>query len=203
MEIVITGRHMRITTALKKYIEERVQKTEKYLSKPFHITFILKAEKYRQIVEARLTVNGVVLTAEEETEEMHASVEQVMMKLERQLKKYKEKVSSHRVRPSGSKRLPSPKGKEATGGVSPDPRIRKGPRAGILDIANHADWVTPTPIDCETVLMEVLTLDAALVQMKSKKKDFFFFRDRANRQCYFLHKKDNGRFGLVELSGEA
>jgi putative sigma-54 modulation protein len=199
MEIVITGRHMRVTAALKKYIEERVLKTEKYLSRPFHITFILKAEKYRQIVEARLTVNGIVLTAEAETEEMHAAVEQVMMKLERQLKKYKEKVSSHRIRKSVAKKVPALKGKGEAGDVSRPSRMRKGSEAGTRAASAHADGLIPSLMDRETVLMEVLTLGAALMQMESKKQDFLFFRDRANRQCYFLHKKDNGRLGLVEL----
>ena len=204
MEIVITGRQMRITETLKKYIEERVQRTAKYLSKPAHIAFILKAEKYRQIVEAHLTVDGLILKAEEETEEMQASVDQAMMKIDRQLKKYKEKVSSHRTRSAGPKGLLPPTKKKSTVRVSAAPsRIRKVSGEIPLAVRNNAGRVVPNLLDRETVLMEVLTLEEALVEMKSKGKVFFFFRDRASRQCQCLHKNGDGQLGLIELRDKA
>ncbi|MDC4223364.1 MAG: ribosome-associated translation inhibitor RaiA [Candidatus Manganitrophus sp.] len=98
MEVMITGRQMEVTPALKEYIEGRARKIEKYSSKTTQIAFTLKVEKYRHIAEVLVRANGFLLQAEEETDEMYASVDQAMSKIERQFKKYKEKLTNHRVR---------------------------------------------------------------------------------------------------------
>jgi putative sigma-54 modulation protein len=68
MELVITGRQVNLTAGLKKFIEDRAKKMEKYALKPLQATITLKTEKYRQIAEAHVNINGVVIQAEEETE---------------------------------------------------------------------------------------------------------------------------------------
>ena len=202
MEVVITGRRMRITPTLKKHIEERAQRAEKYLSDPSHITFLLKEEKYRQIAEAHLTVNGLILKAEEETDEMQASVDQVMMKLERQLKKYKERVSSHRVRATDGRSQTSLKKKRPGLAWAVSTRMPKGQKEGILGSKGDVGLGTSPRMNQKIVLVPVLTLQDALEQMQSKRQTFFFFRDRANYKSYFLHKKENGGLDLTELRDE-
>ena len=78
MDLVITGKQMTIAAGLKKYIKDRSLKLQKYVSKPLQATVTLKVEKYRQIAEVHLNLNGVVLQAEEETGEMGASVDLAM-----------------------------------------------------------------------------------------------------------------------------
>lgn len=97
MEVLITGRHLEVTSALRKYVESRAKKIEKYTSKATQITFTLKVEKYRHLAEVLVKVNGSVLQSEEETDAMYTSVDKAMAKVERQLKKHKEKLCNHRV----------------------------------------------------------------------------------------------------------
>ncbi|MFQ5580142.1 MAG: ribosome hibernation-promoting factor, HPF/YfiA family [Nitrospiria bacterium] len=97
MDVLITGRHLDVTPALRSYVENRAKKIEKYTSKATQVIFTLKVEKHRHLAEVLLKVNGSVLQSEEETDAMYASVDKAMAKVERQLKKQKEKLCDHRV----------------------------------------------------------------------------------------------------------
>ncbi|MBI3598034.1 MAG: ribosome-associated translation inhibitor RaiA [Nitrospirae bacterium] len=175
---------MSITQGLKKYIEERSRKIEKYVSKPLQATVTLKVEKYRQIAEAHVNLNGVVLQAEEETDEMEASVDKVMSKIEKQLRKYKEKASNHRVRIAG----PEAMGRSVS--------MPKGPEDPPFIALGKDVFRIPKR---EKISVNVMTIEEALLQMKSNKKEFFCFRNSANRQLNLLYKKKSGILGLMEL----
>jgi putative sigma-54 modulation protein len=195
MEVVITGRQMRIIPALKRYIEERAEKMEKCADPSSHVVWTLKTEKHRQIAEANLHTNGFIFQAQEETDEMYASVDGVVKKIERQLKKYKEKHSDHRVRPAG--RVADPGAKKA-GAVMSEP-LRKAQKRKASPSQVNGPVSLPN-IDRETVLLKLLTVEEALSQMKLEKKEILAFRNRANKQCSLLYKKGAGRIGLIELS---
>ncbi len=72
MDVLITGRHLEVTPALRSYVENRAKKIEKYTSKATQIIFTLKVEKYRHLAEVLLKVNGSILQSEEETDAMYA-----------------------------------------------------------------------------------------------------------------------------------
>lgn len=97
MDVLITGRHLEVTPALRSYVENRAKRIGKYTSKATQIIFTLKVEKHRHLAEVLLKVNGSVLQSEEETDAMYTSVDKAMAKVERQLKKHKEKRCNHRV----------------------------------------------------------------------------------------------------------
>ncbi len=192
MELVITGKQVRVTPDIKKHIEDRAQKIIKYGLKSPQVTLTLKVEKYRQIAEAHVNVNGFILQAEEETDDMHASVDKAMAKIETQLRKYKETASHHRVRPIA--------GGEKEGEIAPKrvaiPFPKEQKRALSVVVGDREKGVrAPTP---EKIVMEVLTVEEALLQMKSNKKDIFLFRNRSNRQLHLLYKKKTGLIGLIE-----
>ena len=96
MEVVITGRRLAVTPALRLYVEDRARKLERYASKATKVSFILRVEKYRHLAEVSAHVNGFLLQAREETEEMYSSVDRAMEKIFKQLKRYKGKVTNHR-----------------------------------------------------------------------------------------------------------
>lgn len=189
MKLVITGRQMTIRPGLKKFIEERADRMEHYGSKPLQATITLKTEKYRQIAEAHVNVNGVILQAEEVTDEMEVSVDKVMSKIEKQLKKYKEKVTNHRVRVGKTETIISKK----KAGEAP---LKKEQDAPPFVAVGKELFRIPKR---EKVSVNLLTIEEALLQMKSNKKEFFLFRNGANGQLNLVYKKKNGILGLMEL----
>jgi putative sigma-54 modulation protein len=100
MEVVVTGRQMAVTPALRRYAEDRARKVERLASGAAKVALILKVEKHRHHAEVSANVNGFLLQATEETEEMYASIDRAMTKIVKQLRKYKEKLSRRRGRAS-------------------------------------------------------------------------------------------------------
>jgi len=96
MNIIITGRHLELTSNLKKYAEGKLKKFNKYLNNVAEATVTLSVEKYRHRAEVLLKANGLIIQAESVTGEMYSSIDDVTEKLERQLKKYKDKWISYR-----------------------------------------------------------------------------------------------------------
>jgi len=96
MQINITGHHLDITPALRSYVHEKFERLQRHFD---HITnghVILTVEKERQKAEATLHVNRANLFAEVEHDDMYAAIDMLIDKLDRQLKKHKEKLSNHK-----------------------------------------------------------------------------------------------------------
>ena len=91
MKIIIKGRHIEITDALRNYLEKKLNKIENRFDNILEITAALRIEKKRPIVEITLHANKALIRVEEETEDMYASIDKVIDKLDRKIKKYKEK----------------------------------------------------------------------------------------------------------------
>jgi len=91
MKVSITGKHMEVSDALKEYVAERIERFDKIEAKLKEVNVVLAVEKYRNIAEIVLKVDGSVLNGKEETEDMYVAIEHAVEKVYRQLSKYKEK----------------------------------------------------------------------------------------------------------------
>ena len=96
MHINVTFRHMDSSDAVKDHAEERTEKLLKYLVEPVEVHWILSVEKIRHKAEATITAKDINITAHEETQEMYSSIDKVASRLEKQLRKHKEKVKNHK-----------------------------------------------------------------------------------------------------------
>ncbi|WP_024851301.1 ribosome hibernation-promoting factor, HPF/YfiA family [Hydrogenovibrio kuenenii] len=105
MQINITGHHIDITDALRDYVTEKMQKLTRHFD---HVTIahtILTVDKQGQKAEATVHVSGKDLFAEHTTEDMYASIDGLVDKLDRQVIKYKEKIGSHHQKSGGVKNM--------------------------------------------------------------------------------------------------
>jgi putative sigma-54 modulation protein len=99
MEIRIAGRHVQVTTAMKDYVEKKLSHLETYYNHIIEAHVIMDIEKKnRHKIEVVLHTNVGKLFGAEETEDMYASIDLVLEKLEVQLKRQKEKVQEHKIR---------------------------------------------------------------------------------------------------------
>lgn len=96
MQINITGHHVDITPALRSYIDSKFERLERHFDKMTNIHVILTVEKERQKAEATIHVNRGDLFADAVHEDMYAAIDDLTDKLDRQLKKHKEKLKDHR-----------------------------------------------------------------------------------------------------------
>ena len=172
MEIMITGKQLDVTPALKQYVENRAKKIEKYTTSATKAIFTLKVEKYRHLAEVLVKVNGYILQSEQETDEMYASVDKAMNKIERQLKKHKEKLQNHRVQHDmmGVKTTPVPEWAD-------------------LNIKKRKEFH-----------VEAMSIEEAALQMELLRTGFFLFENSDTKQINVLYKRKDGGLGLIERS---
>ena len=102
MEIRTTARHFQLTNNLRKYAEDEIKRLEKYYDHIIDTHLTMSVEKSRQIAELTVKVYGTVLTSKAKAFDMYIAVEQVISKMESQIKKYKAKLRDKK----GAKKSP-------------------------------------------------------------------------------------------------
>lgn len=172
MNVIVNGRHLEVTPALRSYAEEKMRKFERYLSNITEATVTLAVEKYRHRTEVLLKANGMMIQAEGITGDIYSSIDEVVEKLEKQVKKYKEKLMSHRK--GEGKEVPS----LAAEGTSPLESTRI--------------------IKKERLAMKPMSPDEAALQMELLDKAFFIFSNDASGEINVIYRRNDGNYGLIE-----
>jgi len=170
MNIIVTGRHLEVTPALKSYAEEKLKKFDRYLSQITEATVTLTVEKYRHKAEVLLKANGVLIQAEGVTGEIYSSIDEVVEKLEKQVKKYKEKLVSH----------------------------RKGEGKTISSASVAAERESGKIIKKKRFDMKPMNPDEAAMQMELLDKNFFVFSNQSTGEINVIYRRNDGNFGLIE-----
>lgn len=98
MQLSLTGHHIDITPALRDRVSEKVGRLERHFDHLTDIHVILTVEKLRHKAEATINVPGERLHAESVEDDMYAAIDTLVDKLDRQVKKFKEKLTDHRAR---------------------------------------------------------------------------------------------------------
>jgi putative sigma-54 modulation protein len=169
MNIIVNGRQLEITPALKTYAEEKIGRFEKYLSNISEAVVTLTVQKYRHKAEVLLKVNGVMIQAEGVTGEIYSSIDDVVEKLEKQVKKYKEKLHSYR------------KGEKKTGAGE----TFEAPERGRIIKHKRFD-------------MKPMSPEEAVHQMDLLDKDFFVFANESSGDINVVYRRKDNNYGLIE-----
>ncbi len=94
MQINLSGHHVELTPPLRDYVNTKFAKLERHFEQINNVQVILNVEKLNQIAEAKLNVNGGEIFANAQAADMYAAIDALMDKLDRQIIKYKEKMTS-------------------------------------------------------------------------------------------------------------
>ena len=95
MQIDLTGHHVDITTPLRDYVNSKMERLERHFDHVNDIHVILSVEKLRHKAEATMRISGGSLFADATEEDMYAAIDALTDKLDRQVKKHKEKLTDH------------------------------------------------------------------------------------------------------------
>jgi putative sigma-54 modulation protein len=102
MNISTTARHYDLAPALRDYAEGKVQHLKRYFDHIVNAHLVFSLEKYRHKVEITLHVNGKDFVSEDESDDMYVSVDRSVEKLERQLRRHKDKIKRRKAQQSMS-----------------------------------------------------------------------------------------------------
>jgi putative sigma-54 modulation protein len=169
--LTITSRHLEITEPLREYVTEKIGRACRLLDKISAAHVTIAVEKYRHIVEVIIQSHGTTLRAKEETHDMYSSIDQVLDKIEIQVKRLKEKIKDH---------------KHAAGSES--------------DFAHPEEHASAEPnvFVTETFAAKPLTIDDAVAELRERPDVFLAFHNAKNGQVNVVYKRGDGTFGLVQ-----
>jgi putative sigma-54 modulation protein len=176
MNITTTARHYQLTPALKDYAESKVLQLKKYFDNIVTAHIVFELEKYRHAVEVSIHVNGKDFNGREVSEDMYASVDRVVEKLERQIRRYKGKRFNKKT----------PKLAEIRVALPPEEEIGEAP-----PVENQIFPADP-------IEFPVMTLDVAVEKLKADGKEFSVFSNNSTKRLSVLFKREDGTLGLIE-----
>jgi len=175
MQVVVIGRHIEATEALKQYATEKLIRLEKYLPSTIQVVVTLSVvKKVHHIAEAVIKSNGLLIQASEETEEMYSAIDLLMAKLERRVRRYKEKLVAHKH------------------------QSNKAEVVSAATVSSHPDDRIPQIIKTKRFDLKPMQAEEAVMQMELLDKEFFIFANAGSGQVNVIYKRKDGNVGLIE-----
>jgi putative sigma-54 modulation protein len=185
MDIHLTARHMELTDGLRTHVEERLGRLTRIYGRLTDLHVILTAEKHGQIAEISTSVNGRTLVSREESQDMYASVDRAVDKMERQLKTVREKITNRKGRlPARGGGIEEPREREVTS------RIASAPSNGEITFVHE-----------ETIPVYSRSMEDALSELNRGTTDFVVFENQDTAQVSVIYKRRDGNLGLIEPLG--
>ncbi len=103
MQLSVTGHHVEITDSLRDYVQEKLARIQRHFDQITNVHVILSVEKLVHKAEATLHLPGGNLFAEADNDDMYAAIDALSDKLDRQVRKHKEKLTDHHRNEGGLK----------------------------------------------------------------------------------------------------
>ncbi len=172
MNIKVTGKNLEITDAIRSYVTDKADRLEKFEGANTELTVVCRVEREDQIAEMQLSHNGEFIKIEEKNDDLYAAIDLAFDRLERQMRKSKEK-SADKIKNEGfdekaARRL----------------NVPMVPKNGEVTITREYS-------------MKPITLEDAKLELSASAALFLTYVDFDTRQVNVLYKRVDGDFGLV------
>lgn len=174
MKIKITGKGMNISDYLKGVVQKKAEKLGRYFKPDTEMSVMLTIEKNRHIAEVTVPVDGILLRTEEATGDMYSSVDTVLKKLERKIRKHRTRLE---------RRL------HDDAFASP---------AAVYDDAEGEEEISPKLVRSKKFSIKPMDVEEAMMQMELIGHSFFVFRNAETNDVNVLYVRNDGNYGLIE-----
>jgi putative sigma-54 modulation protein len=197
MQFSVTFRHMDATDALKGYAKDRLEKIRKYFPEPIMIHVVMSTERFHHRVDVNVQLhNGFKIAGTETTENMYSSIDLVSAKIERQVRRYKDKLRAHKVRELEPVAVVHSVLAEAMSSLAPD--AGNGGGGDFAQTVDHS--AVPVLITRETVPAHPMSASEAIMQLNLLHAPFLVFRNDQTGQINVVYKREDGAYGLIETT---
>lgn len=174
MQTSVTFKNIEPSEHLKSYVGDKLNRFDKYLYNPAEANVVLSVEKFRHMAEINITGDRLNIIGKEETGDMYSAIDMVLDKLEKQIKKNKQKNREHRT---GSKLW-------TQNIIEEDPAFAEDEDAGRIRI-RHIEY---KPMDVEEAVM----------QMDLVTDNFLVFTNAITDEVNVLYRRKDGDYGLIQ-----
>ena len=172
MKFIISGKNIDVTPGLKDTITHKLGKLERYFTPDTEIIVTLSVEKERQKIEVTIPVKGTIIRAEQESNDMYVSIDLVEEIIERQLKKYKNKIVD-----------------------------KKQAAIAFSDYFMNEEYESDDEVKIVKVkrfAMKPMDPEEACVQMELLGHAFYVFLNSETDQVNVVYKRKGNTYGLIE-----
>jgi len=177
MQIAVTFRHLETDEGIKDYVKGKAQRLQKYVENPREVHVVLSAEKFRHIAEIMIIGDGLTLNSQGRDSDLYAAIDQMVDKMERQIRERRGKERRKRPNPASTKTsLPSP-GK-------------------ALETPEEED--IPALIQRKRIIAKPMSLEEAVARLGVSKRDFLVFLNSDSGQMNVLCRSKEGGYEWVE-----
>lgn len=173
---------MEVTDALKSYIEGGLGKLRTHFDRVIDADVILSVEKHRHIAEINLHANGIRIHGKESSPDMYASVDAVLGKLDKQIRRHKDRINRHQPRSS----------KETRNYGHQVIEMDYGSEEAPIEIAAHRVVLR------EKIPLRSMSVDEATMQLDLVDDDFLVFSNAETQQVNVIYAREDGTYGLIE-----
>ena len=172
MNIKVTGKNLEITDAIRQYVTDKADRLEKFEGANTELTVVCRVEREDQIAEMQLSHNGEFIKIEEKNDDLYAAIDLAFDRLERQMRKAKERVAARNK--------------------SAEFDEKAARRLNVPQVSKNGE-VTIT----RGYSLKPLTLEDAKLQLSDSAALFLTYVDFDTKQVNVLYKRVDGDFGLV------
>ena len=176
MKFNIRGNKVEITEPIRKYVEEKIGRLDKYFENPDSLTanVLVRIRGIDQIVEVTIPAKKMILRGEERNKDLYAAIDLVSDKIERQIRKNKTRMQ------------------------------KKATKSSMIDFNMNFEAEESGPeetvVKRKKIEMKPMSEEEAILQMNLIGHEFFVFKDADTGEVCILYKRKDGGYGMIETN---
>lgn len=176
MKFNVRGNKVEITEPIRKYVEEKIGRLDKYFENPGSLTanVLVRIRGIDQIVEVTIPAKKMILRGEERNKDLYAAIDLVSDKIERQIRKNKTRMQKKATKPS------------------------------MIDFNMNFEAEENEPeetvVKRKKIEMKPMSEEEAILQMNLIGHEFFVFKDADTGEVCILYKRKDGGYGMIETN---
>jgi putative sigma-54 modulation protein len=174
MQTSVTFKNLDPSDPLKSYVQDKLDRFDRLLDNPAEASVVLSVEKFRHIAEININGDRLIINGKEETNDMYSAIDMVLDKLEKQIKKNKQKVRERRIASKG--------------------KNKNLPRTEV----NTPEEEPAIEVKVKNIEYKPMDVEEAILQMDLLNDSFLVFTNARSDQINVLYRRKDGHYGLIQ-----
>ena len=170
MRVNVMGKNVNVAGSLSDYAEKKFSRLERYFDHIDEVKVKMRTDAGRHIVEATVPLEGIILRAEDKSDDMYAAIDSVSDKLERQIEKYKAKLYK---------------------------KYKYHQPVDYVETEPEAETVGGKVVKTKQFSLKPLSVEDAAMQMELLGHNFFLFMNAETNNMCVLYRRNDGTYGLL------
>ena len=174
MQTAVTFKNIDPSDHLKTYLQEKLNRLDKFLDNPAEANAVLSVEKFRHIAEVNISGDRLNIIGKEETDDMYSAIDMVLDKLGKQIKKSKQKIRERR------------------------PGVTSRARTYLEGEETHSEDDIARQVRVQNIEYKPMDIEEAIMQIDISNKDFLVFTNARSEQVNVIYRRKDGDYGLIQ-----